>query len=81
MLSQIGRCLLGKVTPLDVQSIYTAMREQGLSTRTIRYTHCILKSAAACHGKNLNVGIVNVLMRALKANETKESILHLEKTR
>jgi integrase len=42
--SHIGRLKLADVRPLDVQAIYTAMGERGLSPRTIRYTHAILSS-------------------------------------
>lgn len=41
----IGRLKLADVRPLDVQSIYTAMRDRGLSARTIRYAHAVLSSA------------------------------------
>ena len=31
--------------PLDLQSIYRWMSERGLSARTVRYTHVVMKSA------------------------------------
>jgi integrase len=40
--SHIGKLKLSDVRSLDVQAIYTAMSERGLSPRTIRYTHAIL---------------------------------------
>jgi integrase len=40
----IGKLKLSDVRSLDVQGIYTAMSERGLSPRTIRYTHAILSS-------------------------------------
>lgn len=41
----LGPKPLGKVTPLDIQGLYSDMQEQGLSARTIRYTHAVLRSA------------------------------------
>ncbi len=39
-----GRPLV-KVTPLDVQAVYREILEKGLSARTVRYTHAVLRSA------------------------------------
>lgn len=39
-----GRPLV-KVTPFDVQSVYGKIIENGLSARTVRYTHAVLRSA------------------------------------
>jgi integrase len=36
---------LAKVTPLDVQGVYREILEKGLSARTVRYTHAVLRSA------------------------------------
>src|SRR5450432_4207758 len=36
---------LAKVTPLDVQAVYGKIIEKGLSARTVRYTHAVLRSA------------------------------------
>src|SRR5688500_9624056 len=35
----IGAKKLAKVTPLDVQAVYTAMTSKGLSAKTVRYVH------------------------------------------
>lgn len=36
---------LAKVTPLDVQGVYGKILEKGLSARTVRYAHAVLRSA------------------------------------
>ncbi|MEW6230083.1 MAG: site-specific integrase [Bacillota bacterium] len=43
----LGQRRLSQVKPLDVQTLYTKMQEQGLSARTIRYTHAVLRNAFA----------------------------------
>ena len=32
-------------TPLDIQAVYQQLVERGLSARTVRYTHSVLRSA------------------------------------
>jgi len=41
----LGAKKLCDIRPLDVQKLYSAMREKGLSSRTLRYTHAVLSSA------------------------------------
>src|SRR5918997_2634578 len=41
----IGRLKLGKLTPAHVQHLYREMQDRGLSTRTVRYTHAVLRRA------------------------------------
>lgn len=41
----LGDKRLCDVRPLDIQNLYTDMTEQGLSPRTVRYTHAVLSSA------------------------------------
>ena len=41
----IGRLRLSDLRPLDVQKFYTALTDQELSPRTVRYTHSVLTSA------------------------------------
>jgi integrase len=41
----LGRLALKKLTELHVQGLYRSMQEQGLSARTIRYTHAVLRRA------------------------------------
>jgi integrase len=41
----LGDKRLSDVRPLDVQSLYTSMSKQGLSPRTVRFTHSVLSSA------------------------------------
>ena len=41
----IGRLPLGRLKPLDIQSVYTAMHLRGLSSRTMIYAHAVLHSA------------------------------------
>lgn len=41
----LGGRKLSDVKPLDVQKIYKAMTDGGLSPRTVRYTHTVLSSA------------------------------------
>jgi integrase len=41
----LGGRILSAITPLDVQSAYQKMIDRGLSARTVRYTHSVLRSA------------------------------------
>ena len=41
----LGLRQLATIKPLDLQKLYSAMLEQGLTPRTVRYTHTILSSA------------------------------------
>lgn len=41
----LGGRILSAVTPLDVQDGYQKMIDRGLSSRTVRYTHSVLRSA------------------------------------
>jgi integrase len=45
VIPAIGEKKLADVRPLDIQSLYGKMQDRGLSARTVRYTHAILKSA------------------------------------
>jgi integrase len=42
---RLGDRALAKLTPLDIQGVYAEMLERGLSPRTVRYTHSVLRSA------------------------------------
>ena len=41
----LGERMLSAICPLDVQDVYQKMIDHGLSSRTIRYTHSVLRSA------------------------------------
>lgn len=41
----LGARMLVEIRPPDVQAIYNALKERGLSTRTIQYTHAVFTSA------------------------------------
>jgi len=41
----LGERMLSAITPLDVQAVYQRLVERGLSARTVRYTHSVLRSA------------------------------------
>jgi integrase len=41
----LGERILSAITPLDVQSAFQKMIDCGLSPRTVRYTHSVLRSA------------------------------------
>lgn len=41
----LGVRVLATITPLDVQSAYQRLIDRGLSSRTIRYTHSVLRAA------------------------------------
>jgi integrase len=41
----LGERILSAITPLDVQDAYQKMIDRGLSARTVRYTHSVLRSA------------------------------------
>lgn len=42
---KLGFIKLSQLTPLHIQSLYATMQENGLSARTVRYTHSVLRSA------------------------------------
>lgn len=41
----LGKINLAKITPLAIQKVYSDMLDNGLSARTVRYTHTIFKNA------------------------------------
>jgi integrase len=41
----LGARPLAEITPPDVQALYNSMKQRGLSTRMIQYTHAVLRSA------------------------------------
>jgi integrase len=41
----VGERILSAISPLDVQGVYQRLVEHGLSARTVRYTHSVLRSA------------------------------------
>jgi integrase len=41
----LGERILSTITPLDMQSAYQQLIDRGLSSRTIRYAHSVLRSA------------------------------------
>jgi integrase len=41
----LGQKRLNRLKPLDLQSLLTGMTARGLSARTVRYTHAVLRSA------------------------------------
>jgi integrase len=41
----LGETVLAAMQPMDVQTTYQKMTERGLSARTVRYTHAVLRSA------------------------------------
>ena len=41
----LGGLRLHQVTPIAIQSTYSGMLERGLSARTVRYTHAVLRNA------------------------------------
>ncbi len=41
----LGQRRLSEVTPLDIQTIYSGLTERGLSARTVRYAHSLLRQA------------------------------------
>jgi integrase len=43
--SNLGWRVLAGVRPLNLQTMYQQMSDRGLSARTLRYTHVVLKSA------------------------------------
>lgn len=42
---EIGHRPLAKIGPLDLQALYGELQNRKLSTRTVRYTHAVLRSA------------------------------------
>ena len=45
IIPAIGRLKLGKLTPAHVQHLYRELQDRGLSARTVRYTHAVLRRA------------------------------------
>ena len=45
IIPAIGRIKLGKLTPAHIQHLYREMQDRGLSTRTVQYTHAVLRRA------------------------------------
>jgi integrase len=45
IIDRIGHLKLTAVTPQGIQKVYAALRKDGLSPRTVQYTHTILKDA------------------------------------
>jgi len=45
IIPAIGCIKLGKLTPAHVQHLYREMQDRGLSARTVRYTHAVLRRA------------------------------------
>ncbi len=41
----LGERIMSTITPLDVQDAYQRMIDRGLSSRTVQYTHSVLRSA------------------------------------
>jgi integrase len=41
----LGSKKLAGLRPLDIQALYSAMQERGLSARVVRYTHAVISSA------------------------------------
>jgi integrase len=41
----LGTRNLAAIRPLDIQAVYQKLGERGLSARTVRYTHSVLRSA------------------------------------
>jgi integrase len=42
---ELGKIKLGRLRPLDLQSLIVSLTTRGLSPRTVRYTHAVLRSA------------------------------------
>ena len=41
----LGSRPISKIEPLEIQGLYADMQERGLSARTVRFTHAVLRSA------------------------------------
>lgn len=41
----LGTRSVSKIEPLDIQTVYTSMQERGLSARTVRFTHAVLRAS------------------------------------
>jgi integrase len=41
----LGARSVSKIEPLAIQTLYTSMQERGLSARTVRFTHAVLRAA------------------------------------
>ncbi len=42
---QLGDTIISQLTPIQIQKFYNSMIDNGLSARTVRYTHSVLRSA------------------------------------
>ncbi len=47
VLPRLGDRRLDQLSPMEIQDLYNALSEKGLSPRTVRYAHSILRSALA----------------------------------
>ena len=45
VIPTLGNSKLAKLTPLQIQELYNSLLEKGLSSRTVRYTHSVLRNA------------------------------------
>jgi integrase len=45
IVPEVGKVMLSKLRPLDIQSVYSKMLDRNLSPRTVRFAHSILSSA------------------------------------
>ncbi len=88
----LGECRLLSLRPLDLQRVFHAMHQSGLSARTTNYTHAVLRAAleqAVCWRliqKNPARGVVlpkatQREMRVLKPDEARRFLEHALATR
>jgi integrase len=42
---ELGTRSVSKIEPLDIQTLYCSMQERGLSARTVRFTHAVLRAS------------------------------------
>jgi integrase len=68
----LGKRLLAKIKPLDIQAVYSEMLGKGLSPRTVRYAHAILSSALKQSVKWQILATNPALMADLPQNHRKE---------
>ena len=56
VLPKLGDRRLDQLGPFEIQELYKSMTERGLSPRTVRYTHSILRSAIAQASSSISRG-------------------------
>jgi hypothetical protein len=68
----LGDRVLVSIRPMDIQTTYQGMIERGLSPRTVRYTHAVLRSALRQHCNGVCCSrILSMVSKSRSSSEAK----------